>query len=149
MISRSNISISQQQNDNFNKTTDQIANKDITSNSIEISSHGELSRMIQDFDKMNTNEIESITTTSKPTINQDILPENDLSIIVNEITKLIIEVKNKGTKLSKQCVLNYINNQNTNPQKIYDQLYNNQNNNSNSTFLLGYFNYCGIVTGNK
>src|SRR6266498_1663365 len=66
IISQSNIPNYQQQNENFDKITDQITSKNISLNSIENSSHGELSQMIQDFDKMNMEEIVGpMTSTSK------------------------------------------------------------------------------------
>ena len=47
-------SIYQQQNDD--DISNQITNKDSALNSIEASSHGELSQMINNFHNMNTNE---------------------------------------------------------------------------------------------
>src|SRR5436190_1654184 len=131
MISQSNISNYQQQNENFDKITiDQIAN-------VESSSHVELSQIIQYFDKINIKEI----------IESTILPENDLDIAVDEINEIIFEISNKGIEheLEKQQINDYFNNYNTNSKEIYHWLLNNQNS-SNSIFLLGYFNFNGIET---
>src|SRR2546423_11610110 len=66
--------------------------------------------------------------------------------MVNEIVDIIFKEYNKGIewKVIKQHVLDYINNHNVNLQ-IFNWLLENQNN-SDSIFLLGYFNYLGIET---
>src|SRR6266498_1940743 len=93
IISQSNIPNYQQQNESFDKITDQ---------SIVNSSYGELSQMIQNFDKMNTEEIvESMTSTSKQIVSQNILPEKDFNIIVDKTNDFIFGLINKGA-LSKQ-----------------------------------------------
>ncbi len=91
MISQS----SQQQNKNFDKIAEQIANKDIMLNSAENSLHGELSQLIQDFDKMDTNEVESMTSSSKQIVSQNILSENDLSITVNMLELKQVKILRK------------------------------------------------------
>src|SRR6266536_1562628 len=150
MISQSNVPNYQQQNENFDKITDQIASKNISLNSIENSSHGELSQIIQNFDKMNTEEIvESMTSTSKPIISQNILPEKDFNIIVDKTNDFIFGLINKGFDQNpKQQVINYFSNYNTNSKEIYNWLLNNQNS-SNSIFLHGFFNYYGIETSHN
>ncbi|RGB42639.1 kinase-like domain-containing protein [Rhizophagus diaphanus] len=138
-----------QKNENIDEKTDQsLTNKNIALNSVEKSSHGELSQVIQEFNKMNTKEIMgTMTSPSNQIINQNILLENDLSVIVNNITEFISEVLNKGNinKL-RQKVFDYFDNKNITPQEIYNWLFNNQNYNVNSIFLLGFFNFYGIKT---
>src|SRR3954452_9590346 len=71
IILQSNATIYQQQNE----ISDQI-NEKPTLNSIEVSSHGKLSQLINNFHKMNTNEIESIISTNEQMINESISSKN-------------------------------------------------------------------------
>jgi len=96
--------------------------------------------MIENFDKMNTNEIDNITSIN----NESISSEKDLTIMINEIVGLVFKEKNEG-KESSQHVLDYLNNHNINSKEIYNWLLNDQNN-LDSIFLLGYFNRVGIET---
>ncbi|PKY32119.1 HCP-like protein [Rhizophagus irregularis] len=98
----------------------------------------------QNFDKMNTKEIDSISISSKQE-NHSI--EKDFNVIIDEIIDFIYKLNNKGIerKLEKKQVIEYFNNHNLSSQEFYNWLLNNQNN-SNSIFILGYFNYFGIVT---
>src|SRR5688572_29452355 len=89
-------SIYQQQNDD--DMTNQITNEDPALSSIEVSSHGELSQMIKNFHNMNTNEIESTSSTNEQIINENISSENNLSILVNEIVAFIFKILNEGKK---------------------------------------------------
>src|ERR1051325_4917136 len=77
-------------------------------------------------------------------INEKVL---DLGIVIDELSNFILREINEGKeeKVIKQHVLNYINSQNIILQEIYNWLLNNQNN-INSIYLLGYFNYHGIET---
>ncbi|RIA85902.1 hypothetical protein C1645_879017 [Glomus cerebriforme] len=70
----------------------------------------------------------------------------DLTIVINKIIDLTFEGLNKGENKNrnKQHILDYINNLKINLQEIYIWLLNNQNN-SSSICLLGYFNFHGIV----
>ncbi|GBC09529.1 hypothetical protein RclHR1_08950007 [Rhizophagus clarus] len=73
--------------------------------------------------------------------------EEDLSIVIHGLVDFISKELNEGKeeKIRKQRVLNYINNRKLILQEIYNWLLNNQND-STSTYLLGYFNYHGIET---
>ncbi|EXX62345.1 uncharacterized protein OCT59_007117 [Rhizophagus irregularis] len=98
-----------------------------TSTNIDNSLHGELSQVNQTFDKIN-------------------ISEKELGKTVNDIVKYIFQMANEGkdTKTIKY-ILNYFNNNNINPQEIYNWLLINQSN-PDYIFLLGYFNYLGIET---
>jgi hypothetical protein len=93
---------------------------------------------------VNTNEIESTISTNEQMINESISSEN-LNKVVNEIVSFITEITNEGkeTILWKQLTLDYFSNNNINLQEIHNWLLNNQID-SDSIFLLGYFNYFGI-----
>ncbi|RGB42655.1 hypothetical protein C1646_786116 [Rhizophagus diaphanus] len=107
---------------------------------------GELSQLIQNFCKMNTNEIDNIAVSNEQ---EKLLTEEDFNRIVDEINYLIFKLLNKGTskgELVKEQVIEYLKNYDTNLQEIYNWLLINNQNISNSIFLLGYFNYKGIET---
>jgi TPR repeat protein len=95
---------------------------------------------IKNFNKINIKEIEPTTKN----INKNIF-EGDLSIVINELVDLIFGKLNEGKneKIIKKCILNYIDNNKIIFQEIFYYLLNNQNK-SNSIYLLGYFNYNGI-----
>ncbi|RIA84526.1 hypothetical protein C1645_412851 [Glomus cerebriforme] len=67
--------------------------------------------------------------------------------MIDKIVKHYFNDLNEGKKekVRKQIVLDYINNHKINLQEMYNWLLNNQND-SNSIYLLGYFNYHGIET---
>src|SRR6185437_8142984 len=106
------------------------------------SPHEESIQIIQTFDKTDIKEIEPTTQN----INENIY-EEDLSIVVDELINLILKELNRGEekRVREQHIRNYINNHKINLQEIYNWLLNNQNN-SNSIYLFGYFKYRGIVT---
>ncbi|POG74941.1 kinase-like domain-containing protein [Rhizophagus irregularis DAOM 181602=DAOM 197198] len=85
-------------------------------------------------------------TNERTNLNGNENSSNNISyqIIVNKTTEYIFETINKGL-LGKLHILDYFKNNNINSQEIYDWLINNQEN-SNSNFLLGYFNYYGVAT---
>ncbi|POG64543.1 kinase-like domain-containing protein [Rhizophagus irregularis DAOM 181602=DAOM 197198] len=141
-IPDSNSTTIDQQND-ISDQTYPTPNENPTPNSAGNSSHGELSQMIQNFTNMNTSEIDSMSTNEQ--INENISSENYFSIVINEIVDLIFKENIKDNMKVKQHVIDYLNNHNVNSKEIYNWLLNNQNN-SESIFLLGYFNYLGIET---
>ncbi|POG83047.1 hypothetical protein GLOIN_2v382909 [Rhizophagus irregularis DAOM 181602=DAOM 197198] len=92
--------------------------------------HEEMSKLIQNFNNMNTKEIQI-----------SISSEKNIDIIVNEIILLLDNVEMDDRK---HKIINYLNNHNIILQEIYSWLLNNHNN-SNSFFLLGVFNHFGIL----
>jgi TPR repeat protein len=101
----------------------------IPQNIVDNSVHGEMSQVIKNFNNMNTEEVETSMSS-----------DNNFVIIVNEIIFLL---ENLETESKKHETINYLNNHNITSQEIYDWLLNNQND-SNSAFLLGVFNHFGI-----
>ncbi|GBC10023.1 hypothetical protein RclHR1_00930001 [Rhizophagus clarus] len=102
----------------------------------------ESSKIIQNFFKLDIIEIEPTTQNIKKNIF-----EEDLSIVIDKLVKLYFRKsanKGKEEEAKKKFVLDYFNNHKINLQEIYKWLLNNQNN-SNSIYLLGYFNYYGIM----
>src|SRR5687768_368007 len=73
----------------------------------------------------------------------------DLNMIIDEMVDFIFKEENNGigseTISRHQHVFDYFNGQNIALQEIFNWLSSNQND-SNSIFLLGYFNYYGIET---
>ncbi|GBC22190.2 kinase-like domain-containing protein [Rhizophagus irregularis DAOM 181602=DAOM 197198] len=139
-IPNSNSTTIDQQNDISNQTYF-TPNENLTPNSVGNSVHGDLSKVIQNFTNLNTSEIEMSTNEQ---INENISSENHFSIMINEIVDLIFKGVNKNEiDKVKQHVLDYFNSHNVNSKVIYNWLLNNQNT-SDSIFLLGYFNCYGI-----
>ncbi|EXX50442.1 uncharacterized protein OCT59_023895 [Rhizophagus irregularis] len=105
--------------------------------------------IIQNFDKIYLKEIKE----TEPTIQyiHKNISEEDLGIVIDELMKFYLQCLNKGKEeyVIRRYILNYFNNQEIKLQEIYNWLLNNNNNNqndSNSIYLLGYFNYHGIIT---
>ncbi|RIA98214.1 kinase-like domain-containing protein [Glomus cerebriforme] len=90
----------------------------------------------QNFDKIK--EMEPTTQNI-----HEIIFDEDLSIVIDDLVNLYFKDLNKGKRLKKKYMIDYINNKKINLREIYDWLLNNQND-SNSIFLFGYFNYHGI-----
>src|ERR1043165_6794777 len=102
----------------------------ISESSIHSSTHGDLSQLIQDFNDMNTKDLES----NKQIISKTL--KNNFNVIIDEIINFDNE---------KQKILNHLNNHNVTLDEIYNWLLNNQDN-SNSIVVLGDFNFLGIGT---
>ncbi|EXX55092.1 uncharacterized protein OCT59_023509 [Rhizophagus irregularis] len=96
--------------------------------------------IIQNFDEINKKEIEP----SIQNIHENIF-EEDLSIVIDVLTNSHFKEVNEGKdyNVRKQHVLDYINDHRINLQEICNWLLINQND-SNSIYLLGYFNFHGI-----
>ncbi|RGB36248.1 kinase-like domain-containing protein [Rhizophagus diaphanus] len=99
----------------------------------------ELSHIIRNFDKNFTKEI----VPSIQNINETIF-EEDLNIVIDDLINYVFKEITEGRELvRKKRFFDYINNRNINLKEIYAWILNNQNN-SNSIYLLGYLNYHGI-----
>ncbi|POG69818.1 kinase-like domain-containing protein, partial [Rhizophagus irregularis DAOM 181602=DAOM 197198] len=95
--------------------------------------HGELSQVIQNFNMMNTKEMECSMSSS----NQF---ENKFNTIVNDIIDIF---NNDYFEMDIQKIINYLDNHNITLQEFNNLLLSNQND-SNFIALLGRFNYLGI-----
>jgi TPR repeat protein len=99
------------------------------------------SQIIQNFNKLNNiKELEP----KIQNIHENIF-EEDLSIVIDDLVNFYFKEVNEGKveKVRKQHVFDYINNHKLKFNEIYRWLLNNQND-PNSIYLLGYFNYHGI-----
>jgi hypothetical protein len=105
-----------------------------------------LSQIIQNFNKIDIKE-------KGPTIQniKENIFEEDLGIVVDDLVNFCFKEVNEGKEeiVIKQHVLEYINNHKLDLHEFYSWILNNQYN-SNSIYLLGYFTYHGIkVNVNK
>ncbi|CAB4438284.1 unnamed protein product [Rhizophagus irregularis] len=114
---------------NVQLSSEQKSNDKVSKNIIDNSLYGEMSQVIENFNKMRIEEIE-------PSMSSN----NNFDIIVNEI---ILLLENTEIVRKKHEVINYLNNHNITSQEFYAWLLSNQND-SNSIFLLGVFNHFGI-----
>ncbi|GBC22512.2 kinase-like domain-containing protein [Rhizophagus irregularis DAOM 181602=DAOM 197198] len=80
------------------------------SNTNNSESQGDLSQLIQDFNKMNTKEIDSMVVLSKQ---KNLTTEKDFNRLIDEISDFIYKLSNKGTawKLIKRQFIEYLNTQ--------------------------------------
>ncbi|GBC02999.1 hypothetical protein RclHR1_04920008 [Rhizophagus clarus] len=121
IISKENIQLSSDQLIKSNlKTYENIINNSL---------YEEMSHVIQYFNKIHIKEM-------KPSMSLD----NNFSIIVNEI---IHHLEDMEIERERHEVVNYLNSYNITLQEIHNWLLNNQDN-SDSIFLLGRFNQLGI-----
>ncbi|RGB27419.1 kinase-like domain-containing protein [Rhizophagus diaphanus] len=112
----------------------QLSSELLKSN-IEVSENiinGKISQIIQNFNKINVKEI-------KPSISSNLIT-NDFELMVIE---MILLLENIVIERKKYEIIIYLNNHNITTREIYNWLLNDQDN-SNSIFLLGVFNHFGI-----
>src|ERR1044072_3075117 len=113
IISQSNVTVHQQQNDNVvdKPALDSVENSSYEGSSLEFNFHN-----------MSINKMESTMA------NKNISSEKNLSKIVGEIVAFISKMPNEGKekKLRKQYTLDYFSNRNINSKEIYNWLLNNQ-----------------------
>ena len=133
--------------------------------------HGDMSKLIRNFDKMKTSEVYGPSASifsrqvnnntlisgkgfNEPANSRNILPEKVSSRllsnkVIEDVVVYISEMikKGKDKKLRKQYILDYFDKKNLNSQEICNFLLRNQNddNNPDFAFLLGLFNFYGIV----
>ncbi|GES91031.1 kinase-like domain-containing protein [Rhizophagus clarus] len=119
--------------------------KNLNSNNVDSSNtnsllYKELSQIIQNFDKMDIREIEPTTQYI-----HDNIFEKDLNSVINEMVMNYFRKVNEGKTeiFIKKHALEYINNLEINLQEMINWLLDNQND-SNSIYLLGYFYYHGV-----
>ncbi|GBC20819.2 kinase-like domain-containing protein [Rhizophagus irregularis DAOM 181602=DAOM 197198] len=122
--SYTNIQLSSKQQLNLNAFEDPINNPP----------HGELSKIIQNFNDMSTKEIDS-----------SISSNNNFKVTVDEMVELSDKTNIDAEQLDRQSLYNYLNNRNITSREIYIWIIDNQNY-LNSIVLLGDFNYLGIET---
>ncbi|EXX55299.1 uncharacterized protein OCT59_023586 [Rhizophagus irregularis] len=120
-----------------------MSDKQLNSNSNNVDSSNiqiSLSQIIQNFYKTNIKEKQPTTQN----INE-IIFEEELGIVVDNLVNLCFKEINEGKEeiVIKQHVIDYINNHKLDSHEFYKWLLNNQND-SNSIYLLGYLNYYGI-----
>ncbi|GBC02719.1 hypothetical protein RclHR1_04780006 [Rhizophagus clarus] len=138
LVTKLNTIVSNFQHNNFNLNVP-LSSKQLLKPNIEISEyindnnnlHEKICQIIQNFSRINMKELE-------PSISL----KNTLDIMINEIILLLDDT---GSEREKHIIDDYCNNHSTTSQEIYDWLLNNQDK-SNSVFLLGLFNYLGIET---
>ncbi|EXX54371.1 uncharacterized protein OCT59_023546 [Rhizophagus irregularis] len=97
-------------------------------------------KFIKNFNKLNIKEIEPTTQN----INENIY-EEDLGIVIDGLINIYSKMEGKEESIKRKHIFDYINNHKLSLQEIYNWLLENSND-SNSIYLLGYFNYYGIET---
>jgi TPR repeat protein len=128
--------------ENHETSDKQLSEGSLSNNNSEL--QGKLSQLIQNFNKIIIKEIDPTVLSNE---REKLLFEEGFNRMVDEINDLIFKLNNKGIEkeFEKQKIIEYLNNNNINSQEIYNWLLYNQNG-SNAIFLLGYFNYYGIIT---
>ncbi|GBC05769.1 hypothetical protein RclHR1_06410006 [Rhizophagus clarus] len=106
--------------DNHNEVSENIINNSLNK------------KILQNFNRINIKEIEPLISSN--------LILNDLDLVVHEIILLLESIE---IVMRKYKIVNYLSNHNISSKEIYNWLLNNQDN-SNSVFLLGVFNHFGI-----